>query len=247
MQSPDNLSYLAFGTLTKRLCCRMTSGMRDEIRSAQHDRWQILVATLAFGMVLLRAILCAKLGLGDDEAYYWDWSRRIQLSYYDHPGMTAWLIKFGCSMFGATPFGVRVFGQICNVISGVFLWKLGNRLFGPVAAMLAIVFYLFAPIYSLGGLLMVPDAPMGAAWMAVAYFAWRILGEKESRVSLWAVAGIILGLGLISKYTIILLALSLVLLMLTDQSWRKEFARPGFWLAVVIAAVLCLPIEISPS
>jgi len=196
----------------------------------------------AIAMVVLRAVLSAKLGLGDDEAYYWEWTRRLEFSYYDHPAMVAWMIKIGTVLFGQTPFGVRFFGLVCNGISGLLLWYLSVRLFGKATAALALFFYTFAPVFSLGGLLMVPDAPMGMAWMAVAVLLWHILGENDDRWSLWILAGAVLGFGLISKYTIVLLAGSVVLLMLTEPAGRKHLVGAKFWVAVAAAALFCLPI-----
>jgi hypothetical protein len=40
-----------------------------------------------------------------DEAYYWAWSLKPQLSYFDHPGLIAWVI----ALFGVLgrPFRTR--------------------------------------------------------------------------------------------------------------------------------------------
>jgi len=158
--------------------------------------------------------------------------------------MTAWMIKAGTSIFGHTSFGVRWFAILCNALSGILLWKLAVSMFNRQAASLAVIFYLFAPIYCLGGLLMVPDAPMGAAWMAVCLLAWRIFGEGNDRWETWLLAGICLGLGLLSKYTAILLALSVVLLMLSRKEWRNRFVGWKFWSATAVASILCIPILI---
>jgi dolichol-phosphate mannosyltransferase len=83
---------------------------------------------------------------------------------------------------------------------------------------------------------------MSIAWTAVTFLVWRILGEGENRWRTWILAGVVLGLGLISKYTIVLLAFSVVLLLLTEREWRKEFARPKLWVTMLIAALLCFPI-----
>lgn len=207
--------------------------------SQRPPNWLILAVV---AMAVFRFFMSAKVGLGDDEAYYWDWSRRLQLSYYDHPAMVAWLIKAGTALFGQNPFAVRFFGLVCNTASGVLLWVLANELFGGVTAAVALIFYWIAPIFCLGGILMVPDAPMGTAWMAVALLTWRILGRGEDRWSTWLTAGALLGLGLLSKYTIILLAASVVLLLLTERQWRVQLVRPRFWSTVALAALFCLPI-----
>lgn len=208
------------------------------------NRWEKRVLWLIVLFTLMRAVLSGVLGLGDDEAYYWDWSRRIQLSYYDHPAMVAWMIKVGTMIFGQNPFGVRVFGLAANAASVYLLWQLGCRLFGRSTALVAVVLYAFAPIFSLGGMLMVPDAPMAAFWMALLVVLWRIYGEGDKAASTWALAGALLGMGLLSKYTIVLLAASAVLLLLVDGERRRDLLSRRFVLAMIVAMMFSLPILI---
>lgn len=224
-------------------------GMRSQpaIALPRTEQWEKIVFVIAIAMMILRAYVSTRVGLGDDEAYYWEWSRHLQLSYFDHPAMVAWMIKAGVLLFGQTAFGIRVFGLVCNALSGVLIWKLGTRMFGRVPALLAVICYLFAPIYCLGGFLMVPDAPMGVAWMAVQLLTWRIFGEGDDRWSTWFLAGAILGVGLLSKYTILLLALSIVLFMFTEKRWRAKIPTARFGTALILAVVLALPIVIWNS
>ena len=203
------------------------------------------VLALAVTLTLVRLFFSAWLGLGDDEAYYWDWSNRFDWSYFDHPAMTAWLIKAGTTVFGQTPLGVRFFGVVCNALSGYLLWLLGKRMFGRETAAVAALLYFVAPLFSVGGILMVPDAPMGTAWLAVALLFWTILerGDAAGRKP-WLLAGVALGFGFLSKYTILLLAGSVVLVLLSDREWRGYLLGGGFWSAVLVSAILCAPIII---
>ena len=45
-------------------------------------------------LTIWRGFINATLELHPDEAYYWLWSKHLALSYYDHPGMVAYFIKF---------------------------------------------------------------------------------------------------------------------------------------------------------
>lgn len=207
-------------------------------------RWDQLGLILIVSISLLRFILAAKVGLGDDEAYYWEWSRHLQLSYYDHPAMVSWLIKAGTFLFGTNSFGVRVFGLVANTLSGWLLWKIGNELYGRKAAWAAALLYFCAPLFNIGGILMVPDAPMGLAWVLFAYLLWRILIGGHRDLLSWMAIGSVLGFGFLSKYTMVLIAFSAICLMLSERDWRKLFATKGFWLACAIAAALSLPIVI---
>lgn len=206
------------------------------------NKWEKRVLILVVLFTLLRAVLGGILGLGDDEAYYWDWSRRLQLSYYDHPAMVAWMIKVGTMIFGQNPFGVRVFGLLSNAATVYLIWSLGCRLFNRQAALMGVLFYVFSPIFSLGGILMVPDALMGAAWMAMLVVLWRIYGEGDNRYSTWVLAGALLGIGLLSKYTIVLLAGSAVLLFFFDSERRRDLLSGKFLAAILVSVAFTLPI-----
>lgn len=205
-----------------------------------------LVEKIAFisfvAMTLVRLVLAAKLGLGDDEAYYWDWSRTLSLSYYDHPAMVAWLIEAGTTIFGDTPLGVRFFGLVSSAVAGVFLWWLARELFDRKVAALSLILYTFAPIFAVGGFLMVPDAPMAAAWMAFTCLLWKLWGRRDPRTIDWVLAGLVIGAGLLSKYTMILAVVSAVLLFLSDRERRKDLLSARFVMTVAIAIFACLPI-----
>lgn len=76
----------------------------------------IIIAT----STAIRLWLGANLELHFDEAYYWYWSKNLQLAYFDHPPAVAWLIRAGTAIFGASELGVRITGQICILIA---LWS----------------------------------------------------------------------------------------------------------------------------
>ncbi|MES2963683.1 MAG: glycosyltransferase family 39 protein [Bdellovibrionota bacterium] len=193
-------------------------------------------------MTLVRLVLAARLGLGDDEAYYWDWSRSLSLSYFDHPAMVAWLIKAGTLLFGDTPFGVRVFGLLSGGLAGVLLWWLARELFDRRIAALTLLLYTFAPIFAVGGFLMVPDAPMAFAWTAFTCILWKLWGSSTSRTRDWILAGLVLGFGLLSKYTMLLAAVSAVALFLSDRARRRDLVSSRFFLTITIVVAMCVPI-----
>ena len=227
-------------------------------------RANIFFLVFCLALFALRFYVAGAVGLGDDEAYYWDWSRSLDWSYYDHPGMTAWLIRLATLVFGQTAFAVRFFAVVCNTATAFMVWLLAKQMFGEKTARLATGFYLLTPGFSLGALLMVPDAPMGFFWLASIYVVAQILfvdghrladstlakfamseptqRSRQAKLRIWALAGMTLGLGLISKYTIALLAISFVGLFSSHLSWRQFLARRGFWLTVAISATCCFPI-----
>jgi len=81
------------------------------------------VVLLVLAVTLARLVVAGQAGLGDVEAYYWTWSRHLDLGYYDHGPLVAWLIRLGTSVLGQSALGVRA---PFVVLSGVVLWMVAR-------------------------------------------------------------------------------------------------------------------------
>ena len=63
-----------------------------------------------------------------DEAYYWLWSQRLALSYYDHPPGIALLIRVSTLLAGDNELGVRALNAALGVVSVGLAYALGEKL-----------------------------------------------------------------------------------------------------------------------
>jgi dolichol-phosphate mannosyltransferase len=201
----------------------------------------LLVALVGYAF-FLRVLYCAQIELIPEEAYYWNYSRHLDIGYLDHPPMVAWLIKLGTLLFGDTEFGVRVGALCCGTVSSCFIYKLTRNVFGESSALLALGLAQVLPFFFLAGMIMTPDAPLTAAWAASMYFLERALIAGRRRAWIWA--GLTLGLGLLSKYTIAMLGVGTFLFMALDPTSRRWFRRWEPYAAVGIAAAVFAPVLI---
>ena len=76
--------------------------------------------------LLIAIIQAAFTNLIGDEAYYWLYSRFLSWGYFDHPPMTALLIKAGYAIF-QNELGVRLLGVLLNVATIFILEALTER------------------------------------------------------------------------------------------------------------------------
>ena len=109
-----------------------------------------------YGIWLLLGLMQAGLTeLQDDEAYYWVFSKYLDLGYFDHPPMIAVLVKMGYAIF-PNELGVRLFPLLLNILSLVIIEKLTDKknpfLFYSIALSLAIL--------QISGFNAVPDIPL---------------------------------------------------------------------------------------
>lgn len=172
-----------------------------------------------------------------DEAYYWDWSRRLDLGYVDHPPLVALLIRLTTALGGANEFTVRLGMVACGLGTVALAARagllLGGRLAGWLCLAMAATCPLFGLLFSFAG----PDAPMMLCWAATVYAA--LLAVTSMRGRYWYAAGALLGLALLSKYVAALLVPSLLLFMLLSR--RGWLRRREPYLAGVIALLVLSP------
>jgi dolichol-phosphate mannosyltransferase len=202
--------------------------------------WRALLIALVGYAFFLRVLYCAQIELIPEEAYYWNYSRHLDIGYLDHPPMVAWLIRLGTLLFGDTEFGVRFGALCCGTVSSCFIYALTRNVFGESSALLALGLAQILPFFFLAGMIMTPDAPLTAAWAASVYFLERALIAGRRRAWIWA--GLSLGLGLLSKYTIAMLGAGTFLFMIVDPTSRRWFRRGEPYAAVGIAAVVFAPV-----
>lgn len=183
----------------------------------------------------------ACLGLSNllvEEAYYWNYAAHIDWSYLDHPPMVALLIKASTAVFGTSEWGVRIPALVCWGIAAFFSYQLTHLICQK--GIYAVFLLSILPFFFLQSWVMTPDQPLLAAWSCALYCLYRACVLNEARY--WYYAGCALGLGMLSKYTIILLGGATFCYLSLVPHARFWFFRREPYLAVVIASVIFLPV-----
>ncbi len=214
----------------------------------QKEQDQVFVwnKTLAIAIIVyaigLRLVYSWTFELLHEEAYYWNYGMHLDIGYLDHPPMVGWLIWFFTSLFGHTEFAVRLSSLLCWLVAAYYVYTLTKRLYGEAAAFRAFVLASILPLFFGTALVITPDAPLVACWAGALYYLYRAVVEE--RHWSWIGVGVFMGLGLLSKYTIALLGLALVVFLLFDRRSRKWFLRPEPYLGLVICLALFSPVII---
>ncbi|OGT47911.1 MAG: hypothetical protein A3E82_06815 [Gammaproteobacteria bacterium RIFCSPHIGHO2_12_FULL_38_11] len=199
---------------------------------------------LILGLFTLYHIISgATLSLSGDGAYYWEWSRHLALSYYDHPPVIAYLIWLSTRLFGSSPLAIRLPNIILLLLTSLTIYRIADYLFHDKKRSLAavIVFNLF-PIIFIGSIITSPDAPSVFCYVLSLYLFIRII--YESNTKLWYVLAVVIGLGLLSKYTMILFVFSAFLFILINKESRYWLVRKEPYLAIVIVLLCFTPVLI---
>ena len=175
-----------------------------------------------------------------DEAYYWNYKEHLDLAYLDHPPLIAWAIWLFTYIFGDNEFGVRIFSFICGCGVLAFIFHLTALLFDRTSAYIAALLVAVLPFSAAPAFLATTDAPTMLFWSACLFFVAKILKEQSSFA--WIGIGISIGLGMLSKYSVALLAAGVVIFTLADHTMRKWLTRPIVYLAALVAIMISSPV-----
>jgi hypothetical protein len=195
-------------------------------------RW-VIVATV------VRFLCVARIPLGNGEAYYFTWSRFLSLSYNDHPPLVAWMVRL-TTAFGISPASVRLGPVLAAGLFGYLLYRLGERLATPRAALYALVLVTGLPVFLISSLVLNPEAALAPLWVGF-LLAVEAMRERDEP---WRplVAGALLGAAFLAKYTAILLVPAVLLYAVASKPMRRWFARPSFYLGALLALLVTLPV-----
>jgi 4-amino-4-deoxy-L-arabinose transferase-like glycosyltransferase len=105
------------------------------------------------------------LDLSPDEAHYWEWSRRLDLSYYSKGPMIAYLIYLSTSIFGDTVFSIRIMAVIFSALSSILLYSLGKNLYDEKVGLSSAILLQIVPLFSAFGVLFTIDSPFIFFWI----------------------------------------------------------------------------------
>jgi 4-amino-4-deoxy-L-arabinose transferase-like glycosyltransferase len=213
----------------------MPSDFSSEEKSARRAAFLWLAA-----LTILRLVFVAFVGLGDAEAYYWTWSRHLDLSYYDHPPMVAYLIAATTALGGDHPFFVRLGPVLLFAATSALVYALATDVSGRRrVGLAALLLFQLTPAFAIGGQGANPDVPLGFFWLLCAWCLWRATTFDRPHL-LW-LAGAALGAAFLSKYFALLLAVSGGVWLLR-RSERRFWRSGALYGGMLLAAAFVIPV-----
>lgn len=191
---------------------------------------QILIWTLvpwAFGWSMPLDVVCEGLS----------WGHEWQLGYYKHPPLPSWEAEAAFDLLG--DIGPYLLSQVSVGVAYVFVFLLGRRMMpAPYAlagtVLLAGVYYFSMPTPQFNH--NIAQMPI---WAAAAYFYFRSLETRT--LGHWALLGLVIGLGMVTKYSTAVLAVAMIFYALSGRRTRNVFASAGPYLAILVCLAVMTP------
>ena len=185
-----------------------------------------------------------------DEAQYWDWSRRLAMSYYSKGPGIAWLIALSTRLFGISEWSIRLPAALALAATSAAVARLAVILASDErsaerGAVIAVLLVNLVPAYQLASIVMTIDAPYIACWALATLFAWRIYrGECDRQPSwlAWLGCASAIGIGFLFKYTMLMLPVGLLTLAVLEWDRLQWGTLARGLAAAAVTALAMLPV-----
>jgi hypothetical protein len=217
----------------------VTSPVAHPEQQTFRQNGMLAVCGIAVASFALHLIFNNRYGYFRDEFDYIICGRHPAWGYVDQPPLVPVLSRIFLAMFGESVRAVRLMPVLAMssaiMLSGVIARELGGRRFAVVLTAIAV---LIAPMFLSDASLLTSNSLEPVLWMGCVYSA--ILAAKRDQPKYWLWFGVVAGIGLEEKYSILVLGLGIVIgLLLTQQ--RRFFLSKWFWIGGAAAFLIFLP------
>jgi 4-amino-4-deoxy-L-arabinose transferase-like glycosyltransferase len=192
---------------------------------------------VALATVVVHALTGGRYGFHRDELATLDDARHLAWGYIAYPPITPFFGRISLILFGTSLSGFRFFAAVAQagavLLTGLMAREMGARLSAQLLAVLAAI-----PACLGGGALMQYVSFDYFFWVLAAYFMVRLL--KSGDPLWWLGIGSAIGLGMMSKYTMLFFASGIVgAVILTDA--RRFLKSKWLWLGVGVSLLIFMP------
>ena len=195
----------------------------------------ILVAGL---MVAGLLAVSGAYGFHGDEMYFVVAGQHPAFGYVDQPPLTPLLSAASVAVLGVSPTAVRVLPALEMALIVVLIALIARDLGGSRRAQILAAITAALSAYLAGGHLDTTSEPDLLAWAVILWLLVKLLDGADRR--LWLALGVVTGLGLENKDTLLFLGAGLAVGLVLARRW-DVVRSPWAWAAIGIALVLWAP------
>ena len=197
------------------------------------------MGVLAFA-VHIAAIALGGYGYFRDELYYIACSKHLAAGYVDQPPLSIFVLAGAARIFGDSVSAIRLVPAILSGVSAALVGLLARRMGGGAPAMaLASLAFIAAP-QILGFHAYYSMNSFDIMFWLLAVHALLSAAERGG-LHHWLLLGLVLGLGLLNKTSVLWLGAGVAAAILLSGPLRRQLATPGPYVAAALALALFTP------
>lgn len=197
------------------------------------------ILIFVFIKISLNLLAIAHFGFHRDELLHLVLADHLAWGYKEVPPFIALLAKASAVLFGNSVFAARIFPTIC---SGLLIWftglitvELGGKKFAIALACLAMI---MAPAFAASDYLFQPTVFDQLWWVTAVWLLTKYSNTSSVKYLYWL--GFIVGIGMLTKYTMAFFAFSLIFGIAISKQ-RKMLLNRHIIGAALLALLIFLP------
>jgi len=208
-------------------------------RDAESPRSLAVIGGSSLALFVLQLLVSGRYGYFVDELYYLACSHHLDWGYVDQPPLIAVIAWLARTTLGDSLWALRFLPAVADgvlvLLTGLIARELGGRRYAQILACVAVI---VAPLYLGLGNLLTMNAFEPLFWMGCVLVAIKII--KGGTPKLWLLFGLLAGIGIENKHSMLFFGFSfLVGLLLTTE--RRFLRSPWFWLGGLLAFLIFVP------
>ena len=211
------------------------------------EKYSKYVIYLIIISTIIRGILAGFLELGNDEVYYRLYALYPDWSHFDHPLLVGLVMQLSTlNLLFESEFFLRLGPVLIGAANIWIIFKIGLLIKDYKTGYYAALLYtgsIYASIIT--GVFILPDAPQSLFWLWAMYLIIKTVPQCP-RAPMMGInmlkIGILIGLGILSKYTSVFLWFGVGLYILAyNRNWLKS---RWLYYSIITTAIFTLPIII---
>lgn len=195
---------------------------------------------LFIAIYVIRFAASISMGLMPQDAYYFFYSQNLALSYFDHPPMVAYMLKFFNLFLGKSVWAIKFTNFATTLLSVYAFYHLAGYFLSQQKSQIAAMLYASTLLISVLSINSTPDVPLMLFWTLALISLYRAIFLEK--VLNWVGAGFFMGLAFDSKYTALIMLPGLFMFLILSAKHRKLLLSYKPYLAVLIFVITIYPI-----
>jgi 4-amino-4-deoxy-L-arabinose transferase-like glycosyltransferase len=168
-----------------------------------------------------------------DETQYWSWSQHLALGYHSKPPMISWVIYFSSWLFGNSESAIRIFTPLTYFFSTLLIYGCGKQLYNSTIGFWSGVSVLLLPGAAYSSTIISTDPLLILFWCMALYAFINALQSRK--IGWWIICGLAIGLGLLSKYTMLVFFLGAILYFICSREHSSALKKTWPLLSIDIS------------